>query len=216
MVDFLKRRTKRTCSVTRCAADADRREKGHTVARYPRFPGGYVVGAWRSCKNTFMTDVREVLTWQEFGDASRDLATTVWDSGFEPDLIVCVARGGLIPAGAIAYALEQKSMLVLNVEFYTGIGTTLLDPRLVDPVPDNHGMSGKKVLIVDDVADSGRTLEFVRGICEQYTQDIRVAVLYQKPRSVIKCEYVWKETSEWISFPWSCLPPVSGVANKDN
>ena len=175
-----------------------------------------MAGSGRGCNNTFMTDVREVLTWEDFGDASRELAKTVWDSGFEPDLIVCVARGGLIPAGAIAYALEQKSMLVLNVEFYTGIGTTLLDPRLVDPVPDNHGMSGKKILIVDDVADSGRTLEFVRGICAQYTDDIRVAVLYEKPRSVIKCEYVWKETDEWISFPWSSLPPVNGLENKDN
>ena len=73
----------------------------------------------------------------------------------------------LLPAGAMGYALGIKSLLVLNVEFYTGIGTTLLDPRLVDPVPDNHGMAGKEVLIVDDVADSGRTLEFVHGICRQ-------------------------------------------------
>lgn len=182
----------------------------------PGFLRNRVARSGRDCNNTFMTDVREVLTWKDFGDASRELAKTVWDSGFEPDLIVCVARGGLIPAGGIAYALEQKSMLVLNVEFYTGIGTTLLDPRLVDPVPDNHGMTGKKVLIVDDVADSGRTLEFVRGICAQYTEDIRVAVLYQKPRSTIKCEYVWKETDKWISFPWSCLPPVNGEASKDN
>ena len=174
------------------------------------------VRRYRSCKNTFMSDVREVLTWETFGKASRELATEVWESGYEPDIIVCVARGGLIPAGAIAYALEQKSMLVLNVEFYTGIGTTLLDPRLVDPVPDNHGMTGKKVLIVDDVADSGRTLEFVRGICSQYTDQIKVAVLYEKPRSTIHCDYVWKETADWIAFPWSCLPPVNGEGSKDN
>ena len=162
-----------------------------------------------------MTDEREILTWDEFGAACRDLAGSLWDSGFRPDIIVCVARGGLLPAGSIGYALDIKSLLVLNVEFYTGIGTTLLDPRLVDPVPDNHGMTGKKVLIVDDVADSGRTLKFVHEICEQYASEIRTAVLYEKPRTVLKCEYVWKRTDRWIAFPWSALPPVNSQGNSE-
>lgn len=162
-----------------------------------------------------MTDEREILTWDEFGEACRDLAGSVWDSAFRPDIIVCVARGGLLPAGSIGYALDIKSLLVLNVEFYTGIGTTLLDPRLVDPVPDNHGMAGKRVLIVDDVADSGRTLKFVHEICEQYASEIRTAVLYEKPRTVLKCEYVWKRTDRWIAFPWSALPPVNSQKNSE-
>lgn len=162
-----------------------------------------------------MTDEREILTWDEFGEACRDLAGSVWDSGFRPDIIVCVARGGLLPAGSIGYALDIKSLLVLNVEFYTGIGTTLLDPRLVDPVPDNHGMARKRVLIVDDVADSGRTLKFVHEICEQYASEIRTAVLYEKPRTVLKCEYVWKRTDRWIAFPWSALPPVNSQKNSE-
>ncbi len=162
-----------------------------------------------------MTDEREILTWDEFGAACRDLAGSVWDSGFRPDIIVCVARGGLLPAGSIGYALDIKSLLVLNVEFYTGIGTTLLDPRLVDPVPDNHAMTGKRVLIVDDVADSGRTLKFVHEICEQYASEIRTAVLYEKPRTVLKCEYVWKRTDRWIAFPWSALPPVNAQGNSE-
>lgn len=166
--------------------------------------------------NTGMTDSREVLSWDQFGRAARDLARSVWTSGFDPEIIVCVARGGLIPAGALAYALDKKSLLVLNVEFYTGIGTTLRDPRLLDPIPENHGMSGKRILIVDDVADSGRTLQFVKEICEEYTDQIRVAVLYQKPVSVVDCEYVWKNTDQWISFPWSTLPPVTGQDNRDN
>ncbi len=163
-----------------------------------------------------MTEAREVLTWSGFGDASRELAKQVWDSGYNPDVIVCIARGGLIPAGAIAYAMDHKSLFVINVEFYTGVGTTLLDPRLVDPVPDRAGLEGKRILIVDDVADSGRTLQFVREICEQYTDEVKTAVLYQKPRSIIDCEYVWKTTDEWIAFPWSDKPPVSGTRNQDN
>ena len=76
-------------------------------------------------------------------------------------------------------------------------------------------MAGKEVLIVDDVADSGRTLEFVHGICRQYASRIRTAVLYEKPRTVLNCDYVWKKTDKWIVFPWSALPPVNAGANTE-
>ena len=66
------------------------------------------------------------------------------------------------------------------------------------------------------MADSGRTLQFVYDICGEYTDQIKVAVLYQKPTSVIDCDFVWKPTSEWIAFPWSSLPPVNGESNRDN
>lgn len=163
----------------------------------------------QTCKNSVMENEREILTWEECGPATRSLARKVWESGYHPDVIVCVARGGLIPAGAIAYALDQKSVLVLNVEFYTGIGTTLRDPRLIDPVPIHEHMTGKKVLIVDDVADSGRTLAYVRDMCEAYASDVKIAVLYEKSRSIIDSDYVWKRTDKWIAFPWSSLPPVT-------
>ena len=163
-----------------------------------------------------MTQHREALSWEQFGDASRHLATRVWESGFFPDIIVCVARGGLIPAGAMAYALNIKSLLVLNVEFYTGVGTVLPDPRLVDPIPAHHGLRGRRVLIVDDVADSGRTLQFVQDICAEYTDQIRIAVLYEKPGSRERCDFSWETTDAWVSFPWSSLPPVTGEPNPDN
>ncbi|MDE1654214.1 phosphoribosyltransferase [Actinotignum schaalii] len=153
---------------------------------------------------------REVLTWERFGEVTRELARDIWDSGYRPEIIVSVARGGLLPAGAIAYALDLKSMLVLNVEFYTGIGVTLKDPRLVEPSGDVRGMAGKKVLIVDDVADSGRTLRFVKELCEEYATEIRVAVLYEKSRSVLKPDYAYLHTDSWIAFPWSDKDPVNG------
>lgn len=156
------------------------------------------------------TPAREVLTWDRFGEVTRELARDIWDSGYRPEIIVSVARGGLLPAGAIAYALDLKSMLVLNVEFYTGIGVTLKDPRLVEPSGDVRGMAGKKVLIVDDVADSGRTLRFVKELCEEYATEIRVAVLYEKSRSVLKPDYAYLHTDASIAFPWSDKDPVNG------
>ena len=68
--------------------------------------------------------------------------------------------------------------------------------------------SEKKVLVADDVADSGKTLELVRGFIAGHVAEVRCAVVYEKPTSLVKCDYVWKQTERWINFPWSSLPPV--------
>jgi hypoxanthine phosphoribosyltransferase len=156
--------------------------------------------------------VREVLTWEQFGVAARELAKAVVDSGFEPDLIMSITRGGLLPAGTISYAMGIKNLHIINVEFYTGVGTRLPLPVLLPPVPAAIDLSAKRVLIVDDVADTGETLRMVRDFCAEHVAETRTAVLYEKPSSVVECDYVWKRTEEWISFPWSAEPPLVGAA----
>ena len=64
-----------------------------------------------------LPDDREVLDWERFGHATRALAEAVVESGFEPDIVVAVARGGLLPGGALSYALGTKAVGTLNVEF---------------------------------------------------------------------------------------------------
>ncbi|WP_435300503.1 phosphoribosyltransferase [Timonella sp. A28] len=152
--------------------------------------------------------IREVLSWEEFGTATRELAHKVVDSGFEPDVVVAIARGGLVPGGAMAYALGTKGVGTMNVEFYTDIGETLTDPRILPPLMDTAELPGQKVLVVDDVADSGRTLQLVMNMLARQGSDARSAVLYTKPRSIIVPDYSWKDTDEWITFPWSALPPI--------
>ncbi|MDU3549943.1 MAG: phosphoribosyltransferase family protein, partial [Actinomyces sp.] len=90
---------------------------------------------------------RENLTWQEFGDAARELAQQIVNSGWKPDLIVAIARGGLIPAGAIAYAMGVKAIGTMNLEFYTGLGETLDEPQVLPPLMDVSALDGKKVLV---------------------------------------------------------------------
>lgn len=154
--------------------------------------------------------MREVLTWDQFGVAARELAKAVVDSGYQPDLIMSITRGGLLPAGTISYAMGIKNLHIINVEFYTGVGTRLPLPVLLPPVPAAVDLSAKKVLIVDDVADTGETLRMVRDFCAEHVAETRTAVLYEKPTSVVTCDYVWKQTDEWISFPWSSEPPLVG------
>ena len=151
---------------------------------------------------------RETLTWETFGDAAQELAQVIAGDGFRPDLILAIARGGLFFAGALGYALAVKNLHVMNVEFYNGVGSTLDMPVMLPPVPQAVDFSAKKVLIADDVADSGRTMELVYTFIKDHVEDVRSAVIYEKPRSLIKCDYVWKRTDRWINFPWSCEGPV--------
>ncbi len=123
--------------------------------------------------------------------------------GFRPDLILGIARGGLFPAGALGYALGVKNLHVMNVEFYTGVDERMPMPVVLPPVPQPVDLSGARMLIADDVADTGATLALVKDYCADHVADVRCAVLYEKPISTVKCEYVWRRTDEWIDFPWT-------------
>jgi uncharacterized protein len=149
------------------------------------------------------TPDREVLSWQVFGSAGRELAAIVTADGFAPDLILAVARGGLFVAGALSYELGVKNVHVMNVEYYTGVDERLPVPVMLPPVPNTVDLSGARVLIADDVADTGATLRLVRDFCADHVADARCAVLYQKPASTVDCEYIWRRTDRWINFPWS-------------
>lgn len=158
---------------------------------------------------------REILTWEHFGDATRSLAQQVADSGFRPDIVLAVARGGLTVAGALAYALSVKNCFAMNVEFYTGVDQRLEVPVVLPPTLDLVDIAGLNVLVADDVADTGMTLDLVRRVIASHVGDARAAVLYQKPRSVIDAEFVWRHTDRWINFPWSSQPPVTGSTVAD-
>ncbi len=157
-----------------------------------------------------MSEEREILTWERFGDASRELAQMVVDDGFEPDMVLSIARGGLLIGGAMGYALSVKNTYTMNVEFYTGVDERLEVPRILPPAPDFVDLHDAKILIVDDVADTGHTLLSVEQFVEGKVGDARTAVIYEKSQSVVKCDYVWKRTDLWINFPWSDKPPVAG------
>jgi hypoxanthine phosphoribosyltransferase len=82
---------------------------------------------------------REILGWEQFGAAGRGLASTVVDDGYRPDLLLAIARGGLLIAGAMSYALGMKNCCVINVEYYTGVDERLDVPVLLPPHLDLLG-----------------------------------------------------------------------------
>lgn len=151
---------------------------------------------------------RETLDWVTYGTAVRELAGQIAASGYRPDLILAIARGGLFVAGSLGYALSVKNLYVMNLEFYTGVGTRHDVPMVLPPYLDPAELEDTSVLVADDVADTGLTLEAVHQFCQDVVSESRTAVLYEKPTSVVDCDYVWRRTDAWVNFPWSTEPPV--------
>jgi hypothetical protein len=152
---------------------------------------------------------RERMSWADLGEASRELAGAIVDDGYEPDLILGIARGGLLVAGALSYAIGVKNTFTMNVEFYTGVDERLPVPMILPPLPALVDLQDARMLIADDVADTGQTLALVKGFCAGQVGEVRTAVLYEKPRSIVSCDYVWRRTELWIDFPWSIEPPLT-------
>ena len=155
--------------------------------------------------------LREQMTWADLGTAVDDLASQIQAGEFRPDAVLALARGGLPLAGALAYALGLKNMATLNVEFYTGVDERLEEPLILPPVPDLTLLRMERLLVVDDVADTGRTLALASEFCAQHGPEVRTAVLYEKPQSVVRCDFVWRRTDRWINFPWSTPAPVAAA-----
>jgi uncharacterized protein len=155
---------------------------------------------------------REAMSWAQLGEAARDLARAVHADGYAPDMILGVARGGLLPAASLGYALGVKNTCAMSVEFYTGVDQRLDVPMVLPPVPQLVDVAHWRLLIVDDVADTGATLEVVERFCAGKVAETRTAVLYEKPASIVKCDYVWRRTDRWVIFPWSAEPPVGAAS----
>ena len=152
------------------------------------------------------------MTWDELGAGTRELAEAIVADGYIPDMVLAIARGGLLVAGALGYALDVKNTFTMNVEFYTGVDERLEMPMILPPVPDLVDLEESRVLIADDVADTGRTLLLVKDFLAGKVAEARCAVLYEKPHSEVNCEYVWRHTDRWIDFPWSAQDPVTAAA----
>ena len=159
-----------------------------------------------------MAGEREQMTWDELGAGTRTLAEQVAADGWHPDIVLGIARGGLLVGGAIAYALGVKNTFTVNVEFYTGVDERLEMPMILPPVPNLVDLAEARVLVADDVADTGQTLVLVKDFLAGKVGETRIAVLYEKPPSIVRCEYVWRRTDRWTDFPWSVDDPVRATA----
>jgi len=126
---------------------------------------------------------------------------------YDPDTLLAIARGGLTIGHLLANAMDTRRLFALNSIHYEG--TRKLDTLKIFNIPDLS--DAKRVLVIDDIADSGETLvEVLRRLRELYPDvTFKVATLFYKPTSLIQPDFTVKEAPSWIDFFWEIDPLAS-------
>ncbi|MFQ5892068.1 MAG: phosphoribosyltransferase [Candidatus Methanofastidiosia archaeon] len=144
------------------------------------------------------------LDWAKVDEAVWTLVDEV-RKDFIPEILVGIARGGLIPAVRMSNIMDDLLMRIVDVKFYENIEKRREAPKIT--VPLTGDVKGMKVLIVDDVADTGKTLETVKKhVLERGALEVKIAVIAKKSRSITEPDYHIFETEKWIVFPWEKIP----------
>lgn len=164
-----------------------------------------------------MSGSRECLapSWDMVYGMLLDLAFKIRQSGFKPDLIVGVSRGGWAPGRVLSDLLENAHTANIKIEFYVGIGKTARKPIVTQPISED--IANKAVLVADDVADTGESLKVaVDHIREKGAGTMKSATVYYKPHSIFKPDFFANVTSDWIIFPWERLEATKLLLKEAN
>ncbi|QGA53562.1 phosphoribosyltransferase [Sulfolobus sp. E5-1-F] len=140
-------------------------------------------------------------SWDEIEDAVFSIGEALVKSNYIPDVLVAVLTGGIVPAKLLSDLLDLKVIRYIDIKFYRSVGKTESKPVIRSVYTDS--LEGKKVLVVDDVADTGETLEAVSNVITMFNPaKVMTATLYLKPWSKRFPDFYYKQIDKWIIFPW--------------
>lgn len=155
----------------------------------------------------------EIPTWESIYSLLLDLAKSIRSSNFTPETIVGISRGGWVPARVLSDLLSIHDIASVKAEFYLGVNETKSEPVITQAVSTD--VRNKRVLVVDDVADTGKSLRLVEAhLLKHGVKELKIATLYYKPWSVTLPDYYEKLTCDWIIFPWERKEALKKVIEK--
>ncbi|UCH04903.1 MAG: phosphoribosyltransferase [Candidatus Thorarchaeota archaeon] len=142
-----------------------------------------------------------ILTWEDVYNLTLRLSERIVKSGFKPDVIVGIARGGWIPARILSDVLFAETLQNIRIEYYSDVGKRGREPKITQPITGT--MEGKSILLVDEVADTGDSLfHAVEHVKSLGAGDVKSAVLHFKPWSRVAPDYFMVKTESWTVYPW--------------
>ncbi|MDQ5950877.1 MAG: uncharacterized protein QG639_154, partial [Patescibacteria group bacterium] len=129
----------------------------------------------------------DVLSWNEMTDLLFSVAQKITADGKKFDRIISLAKGGWPMARMLADFLDIREASSIGTRLYSGIGKRT---GQVEIYQDLHSINGQNVLLLDDVSDTGKTLQFVHSyLKEREVASVTTATVYYKPHSVFKPDY---------------------------
>jgi hypoxanthine phosphoribosyltransferase len=157
----------------------------------------------------------ELVTWHQVDTLSRRLAKNIRAAGFEPDVIVAIGRGGYVPARLLSDLLEQDNLTSFKIEHYKAGAHKEPVARIRYPL--SVELQDSKVLIVDDVSDSGDTFEVaVEHVQAKGPVDVKTAVLHHKTTSSYEPHFLAHKIIKWrwIIYPWAVIEDLTGFIRR--
>ncbi len=157
----------------------------------------------------------ELVTWQDSYEMARALAMKVKEDCFAPDIVIAIGRGGYVPARVVCDFLLQDMLTSFKMEHWGSAAKEKPGVRVRFPLAVE--IRDKKVLVVDDVTDTGETLEHaIEYILSFSPREVRTAVLQHKSGSRFRPDYFAREEKEWrwIIYPWAVHEDVVGFCQR--
>lgn len=153
------------------------------------------------------------LSWRDIEEQCKELARRIKKRRIDFDIIIALARGGWIPGRLLSDYLDTDELYTVRVKFYEGVGKRAKKPLILHPT--QFTIRGKKVLLVDDIADTGESLlAALEHLKERGARGITVATLVKKPYSKVTPDLYVEETSAWVVFPWEVKETLKSLRDK--
>jgi hypoxanthine phosphoribosyltransferase len=157
----------------------------------------------------------EVIGLDEVYELAFQLSQSVRSAGYQPDLVIAIARGGFVPARLVCDFLRCRDLTSITVRHYAPGARMETAARITYPI--GADLRGEKVLVVDDVNDTGETLELVRPHLEDRdAAEVRVAVLHEKARSQARADFRAAAVSDalWLVYEWALVEDTTGFLER--
>ncbi|WMT51699.1 MAG: phosphoribosyltransferase [Ferroplasma sp.] len=157
------------------------------------------------------------VSWKDIEDWTKGIMKMIVKDGYNPDIIVGIARGGLVPARMVADYLFKKDLLSIKTEHW-GV-TATMDGKAVLKEKLNYDVSGKKVLIVDDITDTGESMRLSYNYIKSLNpSELKTtSMLYVNGSSYTPDYYgkgLSKEEWAWFVFPWNVYEDTYNLSKK--
>jgi len=156
-----------------------------------------------------------MLSWGDAYTHAEEVAQKISNAGYVPDHIIGITRGGWVPAVLLSDLLGVKDLLSVRVEHW-GM-TAEKDAKAVLTHPLQTDLAGKKILLVDDLTDTGDSMALALGEIKKHNAaEVRTATLIHKKQSSIEPDYYARKTGEWewIILPWNINEDLLHLADK--
>ena len=157
-----------------------------------------------------------VTNWNYIYNLCRDLSSNVAESGYEPDVIVALARGGWFAGRMVCDFLGISDLISLKVEHYIGTARLADECRVRYPIAEEM-IKEKRVLVVDDIADTGKSLEHSSNYLKEFNPaDCRTGVLQLLFTSDTTPDYFAEFLEEWtwVVYPWNFIEDMIDLITK--